>query len=135
MRTKSNKVLVSVYRSSLSNEVNHANHNKAIELLNREKVSFQVVNGVYKNGHELTFLLASDSVQGHEHNLYVANSLALLFNQESILEVHNDDIAFLKYTNGVHKRLGVFQEVDQTNALKLDSYTFEPVSSRFFAVI
>ncbi len=136
MRLNSNKILVSVFQSSQSLEANTANHNKAIEMLTREAIPFQVVKGVYKGSSELSFLLSSDSAQGHFVNQFMALNLGRLFNQESILEVHNDNTAQLLYLNGTTiANLGEFSEVSEQVALGLDSYTFEPLSQRYFAVI
>lgn len=136
MRLNPNKILVSVFQSSQSLETNTANHNKAIEMLTREDIPFQVVKGVYKGVSELSFLLSSDSINGHLVNKSVALNLGRLFNQESILEVHNDDLAQLHYLNGMTiANLGEFSEVSESKALGLESYTFEPVSQRYFAVI
>lgn len=118
----------------LSNEQNHANHEKAIEMLERDNVRFQVVNGVYKGTKELVFLMSSTDVNTHDQNLTVAYMLGFLFNQESLLEVHNDSTAVLHYLGGNSKQIGSFTQVEQIEALNHDSYTFEPITNRYFVV-
>ena len=131
---RSNLVLVSAYGSKLSNEQNHANHEKAIEMLERNNVRFQVVNGVYKGAKELVFLMASTDFYTHDQNVTVAYMVGHLFNQESVLEVHNDGTAVLHYLGGNKVSLGKFQEVNEVEALNHDSYTHEPVLDRYFVV-
>jgi hypothetical protein len=125
---------VSAYNSKLSNEQNHANHEKAIEMLVRDNVQFQVVNGVYKGAKELVFLMASADVDTHDQNVTAAYMIGLLFNQESLLEVHNDSTAVLHYLGGDSQQIGNFTQVERIEALSHDSYTFEPVSNRYFVV-
>lgn len=135
MRTNPNKVFVSVYKSDLTVEQNHANHVKASGLLTLEGISFQVVKGVYKGEAELTFLLSNTDFTKHIANVLMAFNLGMLFNQESILEVSNDGRATLKYIDGESKDIGELKEVSETEALASDAYTLEPVSKRYFKVV
>lgn len=132
---KTNKVFVSVYLNNKSLEVNNQNHKKAQELLSKEGINFQVLTGIYKNNRELTFLLQSTSVEQHENNLDTAHNLGLLFNQESFLEVSNDDTAVLHFLSGQDEVLkGTFREVTEKEAIANDNYTYEPIDNRYFVV-
>jgi len=134
MKTKSNKMFVSAFQSGFTGDANWINHNKAREMLKREGVVFGEVKGCYKGKLEYAFILVSDSQQGHKDNFQLAYSLGQLFNQESILEVHNDDTAVLHYLGGDSVKLGQLVEVPSAEALASDSYTFEPVTGRYFVV-
>jgi cold shock protein len=135
MRTQSNHVFVSVYLASKSLEVNKVNHDKARLLLEREGRNVRVVNGSYKGTRELSFLLSSDSAADHADNLDIALQLGLLFSQKSVLEVCNDNTAYLHFINNASiEKLGIFTEVNKELAIDSDAYTHEPVSDRYFVV-
>lgn len=136
MKVNNNIVLVSVYRSELSNEVNHANHVKAIELLKCDDVPFSVVKGNYKGNDELTLMLSTNDAKKHSDNLSNALNLAYLFNQDSVLEVHNDGTSVLHSLRSDMPSLtiGSFKEVSKQEAVSQESYTYEPVSNRYFIV-
>lgn len=129
-----NKIFVSVYRDYNGDEINHQNHEKAKEMLIKSNTSFTIVKGVYKGNSELTFMLISTDVKKHINNLDIALNLGLLFNQESVLEVLNDDTAILHNIGGEMVKIGKFTEVSETESLGYDSYTYEPTSKRFFVV-
>jgi len=132
MLTKSNKVFVSAELSGKSDSINHQNHIKALNLLKREGSNFAVVKGVYKNVAESTFMLYADSAKDHAENLSIALNLGALFNQESVLEVHNDDTAVLHYVAGNSEKIGQFTEVNEAEALTHNCYTFS--NGRYYVV-
>lgn len=134
MIVKTNKVFVSAYSANKSVEANHENHRKAIQLLNDEGITFQIVHGFYKGSKELTLLLSSDNASDHKANLEAALGIGMLFNQESVLEVGNDNASILHNISGTADHIGVFSEVDSVEALASDNYTHEPRSNRYFVV-
>jgi hypothetical protein len=78
--------------------------------------------------------MASTDFYTHDQNVTTAYMVGHLFNQESVLEVHNDGPAVLHYLGGNKVSLGKFQEVGDVEALNHDSYTHEPVLDRYFVV-
>jgi hypothetical protein len=119
----------------LSLQDNLDNHNKAAAMLKNERVPYQIVEGVWKGEKELTFLLASTDAETHEDNLTIARSLGLLFKQDSILEVHNDDTAILRIIKGTYiEKLGTFTEVSEEVGKRVDCSTFDPASNRWFVI-
>jgi hypothetical protein len=134
MRNHPNKVLFSVFQKSKSLETNQQNHNKAKELLTKEGVEFHVVSNVYKDISELSFLLAADDITSHDDNLDIAYQTAISFDQESLLEICNDNQAVLHLLRGKTEKVGQWQEVSEAKALDRGSYVFELVSKRYFVV-
>lgn len=117
-----NKVFVSV--ETAYSDQNELSIRKAKDLLRREDVSYTLVNGVYHDIPEKSFMLASTDINVHEDNLQAALNLARLFNQESVLEVLNDGTSYLHYIRSGDKiYLGVFQSVSKEVALAQSSYT------------
>jgi len=134
MRLKTNKVFVSTFVSSKSLEANKENHDKACSILASQEIDYAIVRGCYKGKTELTILLSADSEAEHQKNLVTAANLGYLYNQESILEVCNDDSAFLHYSKGKAQRLGKFVNVSQSEALEQANFTHCPVTDQYFIV-
>lgn len=131
-----NKVLVSAFQNGKTDEQNRANHERAYDILRREGLNFRVVRGVYKGVAELSFVLFGDDIRTHEGNLQACINLARLFNQESVLEVHNDGAAALHYLNSGYRveRIGTFKGVSEAEAAGREAFTYDPLSGQYFVV-
>lgn len=122
MNIKPNKVIFSAERSELTASENANRIEKAIDMLRRDGFYPMVGQGVYRydNGErcsETSLLLSSDNIQGHQDQVNVAMSVALMFNQESILIVDSEDNAQLQYLDGRQVNLGRLTEVSEAEAL------------------
>lgn len=134
MRSGLNLIFVSAYLNDFSPEANHQNHAKAREILDKEGFQYQIVGGMYRGSKELSFCLSTDNASTHDKHLSAALNLGLLFNQDSVLEVHRDGVAVLHLKNGQSETLGQFGELNERDAVKEDSYMHEPVTGRYFGV-
>ena len=133
MRVSSNKVFFSAQSTEVGSVDNDSRHAKVLDILRRESVTFTVMTGVYKGNAERSIMLYSNSAKEHEANLALAIDLALMFNQESVLEVANDGAAFLHVPgSGIFKSVGHFAEVDRETALAKESYTYDEATNRYY---
>lgn len=131
MLIQPNKVFVSVFSPQSNNPLNHS---KAAAMLVREGFQFQVVNGVYKGVKELVFLLSSTCIKQHKANVIIAMELGLLFNQEHVLEVGNDNMAILHTIGSGSEPVGVFHHVSEIEAILHTHYTYDPVTQRHYVI-
>ena len=91
----SNFVLVSVMKDNKHDNLKLA---KAEEILSREGIEYELVTVKWDDTFTKAFVLESTDIQEHHRNLEIAKNLALLFNKEQVLEVHNDGFEQLHYS-------------------------------------
>jgi hypothetical protein len=99
-----------------------------------------------KIGNHILIFSAELSTAPEEYNIDATAALkdmlrvngTVQFKQESVLEVHNDGISDLIFTNQYGDkplRLGKFQEIDKAKTKTLDAYTYGPQTGRYFAAL
>lgn len=133
---KTNKVFVSAQSNRQPADRNESRHRHAVDVLRREGVAFQELDGCWQGAREKTLVLCATDVRSHEENMELAINLARLFDQEAVLEVTNDDQATLyTLTNGLWpQKVGRFVEVTEAEALARTSYTRD-ADGRYFSVV
>lgn len=131
-----NKVFVSAYRSEALDSINKANHAVALDMLRREGVAFTTIIGVWQGIREESFLLQAASARDHALNLHIALSLARLFKQDAVLEVGNDNAAYLYRLKGAESTspeyIGHMSEIPQLDAESQLGYSI--INGRYYGI-
>lgn len=96
-------------------------------------VLFQVVQGVYKNTSEQSYMVRLPTFGSPEYHATLARVIGLArgAKQESILYIHNDlhtELMMLEAKETIP--LGTFSEVDKVEALSHDAYTI--IGDRYY---
>ena len=125
MNTLPNIIIFSVFQSDLSHNENMLHHLETKELL--KEVPYKIVNGVYKNSHELSFV-----VIGHKH-LELVLSIASHFKQETILKSYSDRSSYLmNVSSHFETYIGKFKATDKKTALASQNYTYDTETDQYF---
>jgi hypothetical protein len=126
-----NKVIFSVYQSSLDEGTNFINSQTVSALMTMEGIKFHQVFGVYKNSKELSFVVDSDLIR-------LARHYGTKYNQESILVIDdklNTELEFLPLSIIPNLELGIFREVPESFAKLKDSYTYDPSNQKYYVTV
>jgi hypothetical protein len=91
----------------------------------------KMVEGFYGTTPEVSALVVGNEYDGTESRVF---ELARFNNQESVLVVHEDRSAELVFTNGEDSiDLGRWNEITASEAKRVESYTFDPYTERYYA--
>jgi hypothetical protein len=126
-----NVIIFSVFQSNCSEDVNYSNTIKVENMLERAKIPFKALSGMYKGIKEESFAIDLK----HQN---AALELARQFNQESILIIDSSSRATLKYMPVSIESdisIGYFQEVSETKAKSLDAWTLDIDTGTYYACL
>ena len=128
MKSDSSHVLIfSVFQPDKPIKVNLANHEKAKEILIKNKISFIPSTGWYEKNSELSFIVLAE----HRN---IVQSLCRDYNQACYLEHHKDRSCEAVFEEGRRVKLGKMTEVSEKKAKESDSYTQTP-DGRYFTTL
>jgi hypothetical protein len=108
-----------IFSASSSSRTQLENQNATLAakiLLNHHRALYKNVEGCYKGGHEVSFLVADNHIE-------LIELLCHLFEQESFLLVDDNRNATLRYEDLRRRNIGLWQNVCKSVALAQDSYT------------
>lgn len=121
-------LIFSVYQGTDLDQLNteHIKH-----FLNKLSIPFRQLIGSYKGKSEESFLVDS---QYYDTVIEIVSD----YNQESILNVQTSSTcsdAFLDFIVGDTEYLGEFGQISQSEAVKLDGYTLDPITGIYWGVL
>jgi len=127
MITKPDCYIFSVQSTSRTFGDNVLIHGSVKKFLTTIEAPFTVVTGHYKGIEEQSFLIVG---QSHKD---LVERLCKQYSQEAYLHIHSDNTAELVYTSfSKTEKVGKLVEVSESEATKLDNYTFVPNLNRFY---
>jgi len=123
-------IIFSVFQSNKTEVQNLENHLNVREVLVLRGTPFRIVQGVYKNIHELSFVLENTIP-----NFVFAKKIATQFNQESILvrDKYEEAQLFMIKDHSI-VNLGILSEVNESFAKSQDSYTWDVQNNMYYAI-
>ena len=126
MNMNSPVIIFSVFTLDKSYGENKQNHDKVLDLLINNGISFKELDGNYNGQHELSILVI-DTVD----NRTIVNQLAMKYNQESILLLDSNRHAMLsKVISGATLALGpLLSSKSQPEALY---WSFDKTTDTYF---
>lgn len=117
------RIIFSVFQKDKSDLVNHCNHFEAMQDLERQGIDYSILEGVYKGTKELSFETKS---------VLTGLALARKYDQESVLTIDSENRAVLDYGFRNKINLGQWVETTKDIAEKQDSYSYHPVTNKYF---
>lgn len=122
-------IMFSAYKSDQTLPVNQLAARHIENDMTRLGIKFEKVLGVYQGAEEISYIVT-------DLNLIRVGQLtgmAKVLDQDSILLRDNEGVCHLKYFDGrAMLKLGKMVEVDQSEALKSDCYTYSPRLKTYF---
>lgn len=106
--------IFSVFQAGASNEVNEQEHERTIDLLRRNEMSFTVLTGIYK-GLEETSILVQHDVENESEERILIHAIAEKYSQESVLYADEARRGILVYTRTLET-----QDIGQLRMLSQD---------------
>lgn len=130
---KNEYVFLSAQLKTLTPSINKRRHETLIEMLNDLDVSYTVTNGYYDGFTETSVMVRLEHYKGFDEAFF-ADIACKNFSQESILYVDKENHSRLIYEDRI-EYLGVLKPITQSQAQKLDAFTWIPDTNTFLGVL
>ncbi len=126
-------IIFSVFQSTEPTAVNFKNHMLVEYALKEKGLNFKEMGGCYKGKMESSFAVLVPWCDTNEL-IEEISKIAQRYNQESILYVDNESIAYLDNLHGTQEKVGKFTQTPTEEALQQDSYTLDLSTGLYYTI-
>jgi hypothetical protein len=130
---KNEYVFLSAQLKNLTPAINERRHETLITMLDDLKVPYSVTSGYYDGFTETSVMIRLEPYKGFDEAFF-ADIACKNFSQESILYVDKENHARLIYEDRI-EYLGEISRITQSQASKLDAFTWIPETNTYLGVL
>jgi len=130
---KNEYVFLSAQLKNLTPAINERRHDTLLTMLDDLGCQYTVTNGYYDGFTETSVMIRLEHYKGFDE-IFFSDIACKNFNQESILYVDKENHARLIFDDRI-EYLGEISRITQSQANKLDAFTWIPDTNTFLGVL